>query len=156
MTEFFKANPEKAASKVSIDSIMMGCLFFVFSLIWMLNPKKFSPIVVMQLAFAIPLLFVSSLAYLKVGYRQENKYWDYLGWYTNTIGNAFVLNVIGVLIFQDYPLISFGYFGLISILMLIYTIINIATHPMRIGEKIFKFFFFFAFIFLFGIIPIII
>jgi len=155
MEEFFKVNPEKAAARSNIDSAMMGCLFFVFTLIWTLNPKEFSPAFVMQIAFAIPLLFVSSLAYAKVGYRKENKYWDQLGWYSNTIGNAFVLNVIGVLIFEEYPLIAFGYFGLIFILMLVYTIINIATNPLRIGEKIFKFFFFFAFIFLGGLIPLI-
>jgi len=156
MEEFFKVNPEKAAARVNVDSIMMGCLFFVFTLIWTFNPKSFSPIFVAQLAFAIPLLFVSSLAYAKVSYRKENKYWDHLGWYSNTIGNAFVLNVIGVLVFKNYPLISFSYFGLIFVLMLIYTIINIVTNPLRIGEKIFKFLFLIALIFSFGVMPIII
>ena len=107
--DFFRTNAEKSASKVNIDSIMMGCLFFVFTLIWTLNPKQFNPMAITQLVLAIPLLFVSSLAYTKLSYRKEIKHWDYLGWYTNTIGNAFVLNVVGILVSKEYPLIAYGF-----------------------------------------------
>lgn len=150
----FKANPEKAASRVTINSFMIGSLFFVFTLIWTLNPHKFSQLVIFQLVLAIPMLFVSSLAYAKVGYRKEIEHWDMLGWYTNNIGNTFVLNVVGLLVATEYPWIAYVYFLSILALMLMYSIINVVINPETLGEKIFKYLFFVFFIFALGIFPL--
>jgi hypothetical protein len=152
---FFRTNPEKAASLVAINSFMMGSLFIVFTLIWTLNPKQFSILIIAQLAFAIPLLFVSSLAYTKVGYKKEVKHWETFGWYTNTIGNAFLMNSMGLVIAKEYPELSFAYFFLIIILMLIYSVINISLNHERAKEKLFKFLFLVAIIVLLGILPVI-
>jgi len=151
---FFKTNPEKAASRVNINAFMIGSLFVIFTLIWTLSPKQFSPLIISQLVLAMPLLFVSSLSYSKVGYRKEVKYWDYLGWFTNTIGNAFIFNVVGLLLGKEYLVVSYLYFGLIIVLLLVYSIINIVTHPHRIWEKIFKYLFFITIISLLGLLPL--
>lgn len=154
--KFFQTNPEKAASKVTIDSFMMGSLFFVFTLIWTLNPKKFNAVIIFQLISAIPLLFVSALSYAKVGYKKEVKYWETFGWYTNTIGNAFVINVVGLLVAREYLYIGLYYFLLFAVLMIIYSTINIKMHPEEVREKIFKFAFLAVIVFMFGILPMLI
>ncbi|GBE17052.1 hypothetical protein BMS3Abin15_00887 [bacterium BMS3Abin15] len=62
----FKTSPEKAISKVHISSIMMGVLIFIFAFIWNNGPDELSRIAIFQLVLAIPLLFVSTLAYSKI------------------------------------------------------------------------------------------
>lgn len=151
----FKTSPEKAISKVNINSIMMGVLVFVFAFIWSDGPGHFGYIAVFQLILAIPLLFVSSLAYSKIGYRNESiKKWDYLGWHTNTIGNAFVLNVVGLVVASQYKDIAIIYFMLIIFLMVIYTAINITSSDYdSFWNKMYKFAFFDAIILAMGFIP---
>lgn len=151
----FKTNPEKAAAKVSINSFMIGSLFMILTIIWTLNPNKFSPIVIAQLVLAIPLLFVSSLAYAKIGYWKETKWWDRFGWFTNNLGNLLVLNVVGLITSNVFQYISYMFFGLILLLMLFYSIINIHYKPSSINEKILKYLFFVIIIFLGGILPLI-
>src|SRR3989344_6427181 len=93
----FSANPQKSANKVTINSFMMGSLCFALALIITLGPDKFSPAIIYQLFLAVPLLYVSSLAYSKIGYYAETYAWDTLGWFTNTTGNLFIINAIGLL-----------------------------------------------------------
>ncbi len=111
--------------------------------------------VILQLISAIPLLFVSSLAYTKVSYYKEVKLWDYLGWYTNTFGNALTLNSVGLLTSVIDRNIAYSYFGLIIILMFIYSIINVHLSPDLVWEKIYKLFFFIGIILILGILPLI-
>jgi hypothetical protein len=152
---FFKTNPEKAASKVMMNTFMIGGLFVVFSVILTKNPQETNPLVILQLILAMPLLFVSSLAYTKVSYYKEVKLWDYLGWYTNTIGNAFTLNSIGLLTSVIDRKIAYLYFGFVIVLMLIYSIINLSLNPDLVSEKIYKFFFFIFITLFLGLLPLI-
>jgi len=155
----FSTNPEKAASKVAINSFMIGSLFFILTLVWTLSPEKFGIVIVSELILAIPFLFVSSLAYSKIGYWKETKHWDIFAWYTNNVGNIFVLNVVGLIAGAMYRNIAFTYFALIILLMAIYTSINIFAHKkvyqnVLFKEKLFKFFFFVLVLFLGGIFPL--
>lgn len=151
----FKTRPEKASSRIAINSFMIGSLFFALTLIWTFSPEKFSFIVICQLMLAIPLLFVSSLAYTKISYLKNAKLWDVYGWFTNTIGNAFILNAIGLMTAQVFSSIAWLYFSLILFLMLIYSIINCIYYPGSRWEKIFKFIFFAALIYFGGILHLI-
>jgi hypothetical protein len=152
--DIFETKPEKAIGKITINAFMIGSLFMIITLIWTLDPHKFSLVIITQLVLAIPLLFVSSLAYTKLGYWKETKLWDEFGWFTNNIGNIFVLNIIGLITSTVNRNLSFVYFGLIILLMLIYSIINIIYKPRAIGEKLFKFIFFIVILSLGGIVPI--
>jgi len=150
---FFKTNPQKSANKVTINSFMMGSLFLVLSLIITLNPSKFSIAVMYQLVLAIPLLYVSSLAYSKIGYHTENlKYWDTLGWFTNTTGNLFIMNAIGLLTAKFDPILAHVYFYLFIILMVIYTFLNIKNNKGALNQKLFKLFYLLLIIFLGGLL----
>lgn len=148
----FRTNPHKSANKVTINSIMMGSLFFVLTLIITLDPNKFSPLIVSQLFLAIPVLYVSSLAYSKIGYWKETYEWNALGWFTNTIGNLFVVNAIGLLAAKFSATLSYIYFFLFCLLMAIYTLINIKHNQKIWPQKIFKLIFLLIIIFFGGIL----
>lgn len=120
-----KPNSQKSSSKVTINSYMMGSLFFVLTLVIALNPNNFSPVIITQLVLAIPLLYVSSLAYTKIGYWKEIRDWDILGWFTNTTGNLMVINAVGLLANEFSSDLAHLYFYLFCFLMLIYTFINL-------------------------------
>ena len=153
--DIFTTNPEKASAKVAINSFMMGSLFFILTIIWTLNPEKFSIFIISQIVLAIPLLFVSSLAYSKIGYWKEIRLWDALGWFTNTTGNAFILNVVGLITATVSQNLAFVYFALLISLMAIYSLINVAYKRHALRPKLFKFFYFVAVLVLGGIMPIV-
>lgn len=155
MRDIFQTNADKADSKVTINSFMMGSLFFVLTLIWTLNPSKFGIFIVAQIVLAIPMLFVSSLAYAKIRHWEEVKLWDMLGWFTSNVGNIFVLNAVGLVTAQIYKNVAFLYFGLLVVLMGAYSMINVVYRRKTLKEKIFKFAFFIAVLFLGGILPLI-
>lgn len=148
----FKTNPQKSANKVTINSFMMGSLFFVLTLIITLSPNKLSSPIIFQLFLAVPLLYVSSLAYSKIGYWKETYEWDALGWFTNTVGNLFVINAIGLLALEFSRTLSYIYFSLFCLLMIIYTFINIRQNKKILTEKIFKLVFLLVIVFLGGIL----
>jgi len=133
-----KSNQQKSANKVTISSFMMGSLFFVLTIIITLDPNKFSNLVIYQLVLAIPLLYVSSLAYSKIGYWKDTEEWDALGWFTNTLGNLFVLNAVGLVAAKFNPALAYTYFSLFSLLMIIYTSINIKHNKKLWIQKLFK------------------
>jgi len=152
--ELFETNPAKASNRLTINSFMMGSVFFIFTLIWTLSPERFSPIIIAQLVFSIPLLFVSSLAYSKIAYWKETKLWDSLGWFTNNIANIFLLNVVGLMVAQMFIHMALFYFGLIIFLMFIYSAINVIYKRNAFKEKLFKFLFIVAGLTFGGILPI--
>ena len=154
MADIFHTNASKASSKVTINSFMMGSLFLILSLIWTLNPSRFNILIIAQIVLAIPLLYVSSLAYTKIGHWEKVELWDILGWFTNNIGSIFILNSVGLMTAQFYKGLAISYFLLLIILMGIYSIINVIYRPRTLKEKIFKFAFFVFVLTLGGITPL--
>jgi hypothetical protein len=134
----FQTNPQKSANKVTINSFMMGSLFFVLTLIITLDPNRFSSLVIYQLVLAIPLLYISSLAYSKIGYWKDTYEWDALGWFTNTLGNLFVLNAIGLVAAKFNTTLAYVYFFLLCALQIAYTLINIKYNRAFWYHKLFK------------------
>jgi hypothetical protein len=151
---FFEVNSHKAATRVTTNSIMMGGLFLILTLIWTGGSVKFSTFVVGQLIMAVPLLYVSTLAYMKIGYSEKVFAWDTLGWFTNNIGSIFILNAIGLMTTPIARGFSLLYFILMIALMSTYSAINIIYNPHEKAEKIFKFFFFLFFLVIGGLMPL--
>ena len=154
MKDIFQTKGSKASSKVTINSFMMGSLFFVLTLIWTLSPANFSILIIAQIVLAIPLLFVSSLAYAKIGHWEEVRLWDALGWFTSNLGNIFILNSIGLVTAQISGVIATIYFILLIILMAAYSTINVIYRRKTLKEKVFKFIFFVIFVVLGGVLPL--
>ena len=135
---------------------MMGSLFFVLGLVWTTNsadPLKSNIFTVSEIILAIPLLYVSSLAYSKIGYSEKYPLWDTFGWFTNNMGSIFILNVVGLMTASIHEYIALAYFSLILILMAIYSTINIVSQPHKKSEKIFKFLFFLLVLVVGGLLP---
>ncbi len=152
----FRTNPHKASARVAINSFMSAAIFLTLSIIWLQKVEKEIPIIIIvQLVFAIPLLFVSSLAYSKIGYYEEVRHWEKFAWILNNLGNIFVLNVVGIFTKGINQTIALLYFVLTILLMLVYTTINIILNRHTIRERIFKFLFFVTVLFLMGILPVI-
>jgi hypothetical protein len=152
--QIFQTNPSKAANKLTINSFMMGSTFFIFTLIWTLNPEKFSYLIIAQIVMSIPLLYVSSLAYSKIAYWKETRLWDSFGWFTNNLANIMLLNVIGLMVSQMFRPMALLYFGLIIFLMLIYSAINVIYSKHTFKQKLFKFLFLVVGLLIGGILPI--
>lgn len=153
MPDPFKTNPHKAASKIEINNTLMAVCLTVFGIIWAFAPERLDNVVLVQFIFAIPLLYISSISYTKIAYWKEVRLWNYFGWFTGTTAKAFVLNIIGVLIFLlGHPGFSIMYFIVTWIFLGIYTLINLHFDPKRLKEKIFKFLYFVLIQFFFGIL----
>ena len=152
----FKTNPEKANYRVNINSRMMGILFVILTLAWTLKFQEFNITMLAQLVLAIPLLFVSTLSYAKIGYWKETKLWDTFGWFTHNLGTLFVLNVLGLITALFNKNLAFLYFGLTISLMAIYSAINCIYKPYELKVKMFKFSFLVGILFVGGILPLLI
>ena len=150
----FTTNPEKAASKVAINGVMLASLFVMLAVVF-LEPEKFNTFAIAEMVLSIPFLFVSSLAYSKIGYWKETKLWDIFGYFTNTIGNLFMINAIGLLAASLSMALAYSYFGVTVFLLLAYSSINV-FYSKFFGRKLFKFLFSVALIFLGGILPLLI
>jgi hypothetical protein len=152
--DIFRINHAKATNNLTINSFLIGSVFFIFSIIWTLDPHKFSKVLMVQLVFSIPLLFVSSLAYAKIAYWKETKLWDSFAWFTNTVANIFLLNVVGLMVAEVYRDMSMMYFFALIGLLLVYSLINIVYRPDLFKQKIFKFLFFAVGVVIGGIFPL--
>jgi hypothetical protein len=149
---FFETNPQKSANKVTINSFMMGSLFMILVLIITLGPANFSQAIIFQLVLAVPLLYVASLAYSKIGYWREIHNWNALGWFTNTTGNLFIINAIGLLASKFDQSLAWIYFSLFGVLMIVYTLINIKHNRQRWYFKALKLLYLLIVVLLGGII----
>ncbi len=152
---YFEPNPEKAKSRITINSALIGLLLTVFGVVWSLNPERLTTLILVQIAFAIPSLFVSSLCYSKVAYRRQVRYWDIYGWFTHNIGLIFTLNLVGIMVYTlGFKLLSSSYFLFLWILMFFYSLIDIHYDRKVISEKVFKTAFFISVQLVFAVIPL--
>lgn len=149
----FSTNPEKAASRVAINGVMLASIFVMLAVVF-LDIEKFDKAAIIQMILSIPFLFISSLAYSKLGYWKETKLWDTFGYFTNTIGNLFMINAMGLLAAVISLRFSFVYFGIMIILLVLYSSINI-FYTKSLGTKLFKLLFSLAILFFGGILPLI-
>jgi hypothetical protein len=145
--------PEKASSRVSINATMTGTLFFILTLVWALDPEKFSKEMIVQLILAIPLLYVSSFAYSKLGYWKIRHHWEGFAWFTNTTGNIFVLNVIGLMAATIYRDVALIYFSLTVLLIGVYYLQHVIYQKDQWKQRLLKFIYFIIVLFLGGILP---
>lgn len=149
-----KTKAGKSSARVSINAFMMGSLFFILTIIWTLGFEKFNSPMIYQLVLAIPFLFISSLFYAKIAYRDKDRIFDKAGWITTTVGNTFILNVIGLMAVAFSIRLASIYFVITVICITSYYIINIYDDPRSLKEDIIKLVFILLVIFLGGVLPL--
>jgi hypothetical protein len=147
-------HPEKSTSKIGVNSFMMGSLFFILTFILAISPTKFDFIVIAELVLAIPILYFSSLVYIKLTYHKEKKFWDVWGWYTHHAGNLFVLNVVGMITVTFSRNLALAYFLVTILLTSTYSWMDYISNPVRIKKKIVRFLFLLIIILVGGVLPI--
>lgn len=150
--KIFKLNPEKAAARVAINGVILASLFVMLAVIF-LEPERFNFMAVAQMVLSIPFIFVSSLAYSKLGYWKETKLWDLFGYLTYSFGIFFMINAIGLISSNISLPLAFLYFGLIICLLLIYSLINI-FHGRSLRTQSLKFLLAAAILFSGGVLPL--
>ena len=133
-----KANPEKATSRVAINAFMIGSLFMIITIVWTLGPDKFNLFAISQLVLAIPLLFISSLAYAKVSYRTKSMIFDRYGWIAHTVGNNMVLNSFGLIAASFFKPLGLIYFSLAILTIILYYIIDSRHDPSQSKENLIR------------------
>lgn len=151
----FQTNPQKAQTKININSIMIGILFFILTVIIGSGVEKFNTYALAQLIIAIPLLHVSTLAYTKIANWKDTQLWEIFGWTIGNLGSVLLINSIGLVASNISQKLAYIYFFLFIVLMLLYSIINVIySKKEEIKERVFKFLFFVAVIIFGGIIPL--
>jgi len=146
-------NPEKAASRVAINGVMLASLFVILAVVF-LDPDKFKFIAVAQMLLSIPFLFVSSLAYSKVGYWKETRLWNAFGYVTLTFGNFFMINAMGLFASNISRPLTFTYFGITIVLLLAYSMVQI-NYRRSVKGQVVKFLFSLIIILAGGILPMV-
>jgi len=147
-------NPEKSATRISINSSMLGILIFILTVIWTLGAKDYNQFIIFQLVLAIPMLFFSNLAYAKIGYRENSFVFDRFGWVVSTLGNNFTLNVVALIAANFYLKLSYIFVAVLFLGITIYYILNILSsdNPVR---QILKLIFIYAIIVFGAIVPLV-
>jgi hypothetical protein len=90
----------KGTDRIQIINILAAACITILSVLLGLSGQRFSDWMIAQLSVATPLLVTSSLAYAKLGYRDENEYpiWDGLGWATLSMGYIMTLNALAIML----------------------------------------------------------
>jgi len=155
MEDFFVTNPEKAAAKIQINNILMASCLAILTILWGIGDRPQDQGLLAQLVLSVPLLYVSSIAYTKIAYREEVKWWDRLGWFSGTTATIAILNAFGIMTSSaGYPSIAVIYFLLTWALLFVYTCINLRYHPRAVGVKVFKYGYVVTLQVLFGLVPV--
>ena len=133
--------PAKASARIKINTTLIGISMGVFFFLFSFRPEAFveNKILLLQLILSIPLLFFSSLAYAKVGYKKQVEMWNNYGWFGFATAHAFLINVIGVLsgIYIDI-FVAIIFFIVYWALTLIYSFIDLRYSKKSLGERLKK------------------
>ena len=157
MLEFEQYVRIKGSDRIQINNILSAVCVGVLSILLALSGSQLSAWTIGQLAFAIPCLVTSSLAYAKICYRPSDEYraWDRLGWVTHSVGYIMILNAMGIMLYRsDYPAISWGFIALTIILFVAYSTLDVIARKSRLKEKGLKLGFYLLSLFLGSVLPL--
>lgn len=146
-------HPERFLFRMEINFFMIDSLFFILTLIWALQPERFSTNIILQLVLAVPMLFVSCLAYSKADNKGRFPLFKRFGWITSTAGNNLVLNAVGLMTFTFHPEIAFAYFATLIPLVVVYYSLNMFYDLHSLREELLKLSFILIIILLGGVLP---
>lgn len=133
-----QTNPQKATLRLAINAFMIGSVFIILTIILTLGPKEFSAFVVWQIVLAIPLLFISSMAYVKISYKEKSHLFDRYAWVSHTLGNNMILNAFGLIAAGFSKNLGWVYFASVFTTVVIYYVIDIIQEPSQKRGDIMK------------------
>ena len=138
--EKLHTNEFKASVRVTIASMLIGICFTVFALVWAFDRNvKLNHFIMSQLIFAMPILYYSTTAYSKLGYKKNAGLWNKFAVVTFIIGYSLIINAIGIMIYvADLFINAILFFVLVWLLDIIYSICEIAEDRKNLRERIVK------------------
>jgi hypothetical protein len=130
----------KAAARMNLNTFLLStAIFAFFTTINLRKELLFQPLLLIQLTLSIPLLLLSTLAYSKLGYREQTERWNLLGWVAFILGYAFILNVIGILVANAISTVLSVIFFVSSCgLALVYSAVDISYRKTVLRERVIK------------------
>ncbi len=147
---------QKSTARLQLVIRLIAVAFMMFIFIMTVRPEIFSEnlFMVTQLVFAIPILLTAALAMSKMMYSHESLVWDNLAFVTFTVGFAFLMNVVGILIaLYTNVMVAIAYFIMIWTLHVIYSMSYISYDKSAKKERLTKDFLFITVQFLLGLLP---
>ena len=134
----FEINKEKTHSRLSINFTLLAVSFTIFTFIITRNPDLLQKnvLLTLQLVCAIPLLMASTLSRAKLIAHWEKKRFDKFAYITFLFAYAFIINVIGILLFSAIShLAGYIFFAINLITPLIYSGIEISYDHKVLKER---------------------
>jgi hypothetical protein len=125
-------------NRIQINNVLSGLCIAILTVLLALPSVTLGNWVVGQLAGAVPILITSSLAYAKLKYRDEDEIamWNTFGWITHSIGYIMILNAMVIMLYRNgYPSMAWLLLILISILFLVYSVLDVIAKRKRLLEK---------------------
>lgn len=121
----------KVKTKLDSTGLLLIVTFFVLVMIMSLKASllRADNVLTLQLALAVPLLFTSLTARLKLGNTENPTLWEQYGYLTYAIAFAFVLNSVGILL-------SYLSLNWVGVVFLIFTLlVTLLTFYFEYREK---------------------
>jgi len=146
----------KSKAKAEINLWLLSIAFTLFALIISINPAliRDNIFLSLQLTLTIPTLIHSIFARTRTSF-SAHKLWYMYGYITFTIGYAFLMNVVGILLSK---LVStqtgFIFWGVNILLVIIVTILEFIGDKRKIKIRLIKDSFFLFILFVGGILPV--
>jgi hypothetical protein len=149
---------QKGSDRIQINNLLSSICIGMLTILLTLSKFSISKWILVQLSCAIPCLYISSLSYSKIVYREpvEMKYWDNLGWFLHMGGYVLVINSLLLLLLQTDNYFSFWVFLIFTwISYFLYSFIDVKINNDHIREKSIKLYVFSFCLFVGSIIPLI-
>lgn len=148
----------KGSDRIQINNLLAAVCVAALALLLTSTQFKPSQWSVVQFALAIPVLVSSSLAYAKTTYRDVSEYrlWDFFGWCCHSLGYIMLLNAMVIFLNQaSDPLVAWIFLGVIVLVYVLYSTIDVAAKRSRLLEKSLKLGFYLFLIGLGSVLPLV-
>jgi hypothetical protein len=148
---------EKSKAKAEINLWLLSIAFTLFALIISINPAlaRDNIFLSLQLTLAIPILIHSIFARTRTSFRAQRLWYAY-GYMTFTIGYAFLMNVVGILLSNLVSIrTGFVFWGMNIFLVIIFAVLDyVGNDKEKIKTRLVKDLFFIFLLFAGGIFPV--
>lgn len=129
----------KSDARIQINNILSAVCLAVF--VFFLTPsskegERTPEILLLQLVLTVPFLISSSLFCSKHAYSDGDAWraWDFWGWFTHTVGYAFVLNSLALILwFRGFASIAAIFLAVVVALFLLHFFVSVivSRRPMK-------------------------
>jgi hypothetical protein len=148
----------KGSNRIQMNNNLTAVSLVIVSILLTTDKISVGAVALSQLAIAIPCLATSSLAYAKLCFRDvgEYKLWNWLGWFTHSVGYLAILNSFTLMLAKsNHESIAWLFLGVIIFLHILYFVLNVIGKVTRWKLSGLKLFFYASILFFGAALPMI-